>query len=244
MQVEVAWRSVVGLVRTNNEDAAMAGAGLVGVSDGVGGRPAGEVASTTAVAVIEELCGAGVPLPTAIETASAVVRRLGAANSLFSGMCCTFTGVAFRDGGALLAHVGDSKAWLVEGATGEVSRLTEDQTIAARMVRDGELAPEDVATHPKRSTLYQVVGSVRALEIESRTLALSPGDRLVLATDGLDYAGEEQVRALSSKGLDREGLADALVDAALAAGGYDNITVVVADVVDVVEADSAEERDT
>lgn len=228
----VAARSDIGNVRANNEDAYAASDRLVAVSDGVGGRPAGEVASGIAVAVVTASVARGLPVEEAVEAANEVVRAASETSSLFSGMCCTVTAATAQDDGqVVVAHVGDSKAWLVRASTGKAERLTEDQTITARMVRDGELTPEQALTHPKRSTLYQVVGQSKPLDRCVAVLDdLVPGDRLILATDGLDY-GRERALDLLAEPLQAEALVTALVQSALDGGGNDNITVVVADLV-------------
>jgi protein phosphatase len=143
-------------------------------------------------------------------------------------MCCTMTAAVATPTGVRLAHVGDSLAWLV--LDGQVTRLTADQTIAAQLVREGKLDPADVATHPKRGTLFQAVGNAKPLDIDVSEHELAPGDRLVLATDGLHYAGDaDHLEALLAKAVAADELCDLLVDAALQGGGHDNVTVVVAD---------------
>lgn len=139
------------------------------------------------------------------------------------------TAIAVEDGGAVLAHVGDTKAVLVRSGTATV--LTEAQTIAARMVRMGELPPEALATHPKRATLYQIIGQATRLDVERVLVDVAVGDRVVLSTDGLDYADSERVAKLLAGDLSPADLAEALIAAAIDGGGRDNITAVVADVV-------------
>lgn len=228
MMLHTALRTDVGLVRGNNEDAALASPGLIVVSDGVGGRPAGEVASALAVSVVRAMTAEGVELTAAVQGASDVVHALSLTNPLFTGMCCTLTAAVATETGVRLAHVGDSLAWVV--LDGHVTRLTADQTIAAQLVREGRLTPADVATHPKRATLSQAVGNGRPLEIDVSEHELTSGDRLVLATDGLHYAGDEvHLETLLAKPVSADELCDLLVDAAMAGGGNDNVTVVVAD---------------
>lgn len=230
MRFEAVGRADVGKLRTNNEDAFAAEAAVVAVADGVGGRPAGEVASATGVAAFRELVLAGVDPAEAAQRASKVVHGTASASSLLSTMCCTLTGAGIVGGQVVLAHVGDSMAWAVRN--GEVERLTVDQTITARMVAEGELTEEEAATHPKRHTLYQVLGAAKDIEPQRLVLDLVVGDRLVFATDGIHYGDAEKLPALLAEGVPVADLADRLVALALDGGGNDNIAVVVADIVE------------
>jgi PPM family protein phosphatase len=222
-------RSHVGLVRTNNEDAYAVTGSYALVCDGVGGRPAGEVASALAVAVFSELLDAGAgPGPAAVAASRAVV-AVSRGNSLFTGMCCTLTGLRLTEGSAQVVHVGDSAAYLVR--SGELTMVTEPQTVTRELLRLGEITAEEAATHPRRHTLRQAIGSLaRDPEPEVIDVQVAAGDRVILATDGLDYVPADERRALLAASKPADELADALVAAALAAGGGDNVTVVVVDV--------------
>jgi len=222
-------RSDVGRVRTNNEDSFVISPSLLLVSDGVGGRPAGEVASTLTAGICRVMAEAGVAVEVALQGANETVASVAALNPLFTGMCCTATAITVGSSGARLGHVGDSKAWLVRG--GQAEAITEDQTITARLVRTGEMTAEDALTDRRRSTLYQAVGTAARLDVDVTDLDLKPGDRLILATDGIDYAPADALEELLSSTLDAESLVDAIVDAALIGGGNDNVTVIVADIV-------------
>ena len=232
MSFRAVGRSDVGSVRPNNEDSLLASPDLVAVSDGVGGRPAGEVASQLAVSALANAVAAGLDLDAGFHLASEVVADAARSNSLFTGMCATLTAAVAARGQVLVAHVGDSRAWLVRNGTAR--RLTEDQTVAARLLKAGEITEEEAAVHPKRHTLFQCVGLTKGdepLVVDLHRIAPQPGDRLVLATDGLNYAGPpDLVEKLMSAPGDAETIADSLVAAALTAGGHDNVTIVVADV--------------
>lgn len=230
IRFEAVGRLDVGKVRTNNEDSLVAEPTVVAVADGVGGRPAGEVASATAVAVFQECVLAGIDPVDATVAASRVVRSTAASSSLLTTMCCTLTGAAIIDGQVVLAHVGDSRAWLVQG--GVATMVTADQTVTARMVANGELTEEEAATHPKRHTLFQAIGSAKDVEPARTILDAGPGDRLVMATDGILYGDQEKLPALLAEPLPAADLADRLVQLALDGGGNDNIAVVVADIAD------------
>lgn len=229
VRFEVAGESNVGFVRANNEDSLVAEPNVVAVADGVGGRPAGEVASAIAVAAFRESVLRGTDPAEAALIASAVVRGAGAASSLLSTMCSTLTGIAVMGDEVVLAHVGDSRAWLLRD--GAVARITEDQTITAKLVAAGEMTPEAAATDPRRATLSQVIGSAKELVPDRSVLTVQAGDRLILATDGILYADPDKLDAtLAAPGPPADTVAR-LVQIALDGGGKDNITVVVADVV-------------
>lgn len=230
MQFEAAGRIELGNVRTNNEDSIVVTPSVVAVADGVGGRPAGEVASATAVAVFEECVLAGLDPADAAVRASRVVRATAASNSLLSTMCCTLTGAAIVGEEVVLTHVGDSRAWLV--ADGAAALVTADQTVTSRLVAAGELSEEEAATHPKRHTLFQAIGSAKDVEPDRTTLAAGVGCRLVLATDGILYGDQVTLPELLAEPLPPAELADRLVQLALDGGGNDNVAVVVADIVE------------
>ena len=204
-------RTHVGLVRTNNEDAYSADGFHLAVADGVGGRPAGEVASAVTAQVVQHCVLAGVAIDRAAQAAGDTVRGLAAGNSLFTGMCSTLTAAVLVGDDVVLGHVGDSRAYRV--VDGRAERLTADQTIAARMVEAGDITEEEAAVHPKRGTLFQAVGSTEVLEVEVTTFAARAGDRYILCTDGIAYAGEDVVARLLIEDFDASSLADALIDA-------------------------------
>lgn len=230
MRFEAVGRSDVGLVRANNEDSWTASASLLAVSDGVGGRPAGEVASRLTVSVFRALVGAGASPDAAARAADETVRDVGAGNSLFTGMCATLTAAVATADGIRLAHVGDSTAWLVRD--GHVQQVTTPQTVVQALLARGEITAEAALTDPRRNTMSQAVGGIRVVVPVVLDVGVRRGDRLVLATDGLDYAEESTRLALLAAPKPADELADALVAAAIEGGGRDNVTVVVADVVD------------
>jgi protein phosphatase len=143
-------------------------------------------------------------------------------------MCSTLTAAIMTADAVHVAHVGDSHAWLVR--EGAVTLVSEDQSIAAALVRAGELTEEAAAGDPRRHTLTQAIGSVRPLLPQLAALAADRGDRLVLATDGIDYVDADLLAVLLAKPLPAVELADRLVEAAYDVGAPDNVTVVVADV--------------
>lgn len=229
-----------GRVREQNEDAPLDDAPLVGVADGMGGHEGGEVASRLAVETLrswkDRLEGragrdATDVLRDAFAEANRVVYAKGVEDESLLGMGTTLT-VGWLDSGTLsLAHVGDSRAYLVRD--GELQQLTEDQTVAQEWVRRGRLSEEEAAASPHRHILLQAIGAdTDKLNIETATVALRPGDRLLFASDGLTgmIKQHDQLRALLVEHPDPDDACRALVDAANAAGGEDNISVVIVDV--------------
>lgn len=234
--------SHVGLVRAHNEDAGFAGPYLQLVADGVGGAAAGEVASATTTYVVTALA-MGRPdqdgptlLAEAVATAHAQLQRGTQEDESRHGMATTLTAVLARGDRPTLVHVGDSRAYLLRD--GELGRLSTDQTLVQLLVDKGELDPDEVATHPYRNVVLRSVNGDQPVEPALRELDLVVGDRLLLCSDGLtDFVSEAAiVDALGT--VDPDEAAQALVDLALAAGGRDNVTCLVADLVDGPEVDT------
>ena len=228
--------SHVGLVREHNEDAGFAGAYLQLVADGVGGASAGEVASATTAYVVTALA-MGRPdlapatlLAEAVATAHRELRRGTREDDSRQGMATTLTAVLLRDDRVTLVHVGDSRAYLLRD--GRFRRLSTDQTLVQMLVDRGDLRPDQVATHPFRNVVLGSVNDDQPVEPALEELDLVVGDRLLLCSDGLtDFVAEaEIVDALAV--ADPDQAARSLVDLALAAGGRDNVTCLVADLRD------------
>lgn len=229
------WATVThpGLVRPNNQDTAHPEASgrsdgpvVLMVADGMGGHVAGEVASRVAV-------------DAALERTGSTVERLSAGNEAvlanarenpeLAGMGTTMTLVELKDGNvAEFAHVGDSRAYL--SREGELRQLTTDHTVVAEYVASGALSPEEAAVHPQRSALTRAVGLGDELEVDSFQERLEPGDRLLLCSDGVNaMITDDDIGQALGAGSAEEAAWD-LVERANRAGGYDNITVVVVDV--------------
>lgn len=226
--------SDVGRVRTGNEDSFYAGETVIAVADGMGGHAGGEIASSRALGPIERLEGRTYPsaegassaLAEAIAEANNLVLDHGEANPELSGMGTTLTAAMVREGRLHVAHVGDSRAYLLRG--GELTQLTSDHTLVEQMVRDGQISRDEAAVHPHRSVLTRAIGVERAIEVDTLApLPLQPGDQVLLCSDGLTgpLSEDELVRALSEHS-DGDAAVRTLIDAANAAGGPDNITVV------------------
>lgn len=240
-----------GRVREQNEDAPLNDAPLVGVADGMGGHEGGEVASQLAVETLRSWKGrlegragrdASEVLREAFAEANRVVYQKGIEDESLLGMGTTLT-VGWLDSGTLsLAHVGDSRAYLLRD--GELQQLTEDQTVAQEWVRRGRLSEAEAATSPHRHILLQAIGAdTDKLNVETATVSLRPGDRLMFASDGLTGMVKEhdQLRALLMEHADPDDACRALVDAANVAGGEDNISVVLVDVSGELDPSAVEE---
>ena len=229
-------RSHVGLVRDGNEDAGFAGPYLQLVADGVGGCAAGEVASATAAYVVSAMvAGAAATdlddlLAEAVDEAHRLLRQGVAERPDRAGMATTLTAVVADGDRFALAHIGDSRAYLLRD--GRLARLTSDHTFVQALVTAGRLDPAEVAGHPYRSVVLKSLDADHRPAPDVEGVDLRCGDRLLLCSDGLtDFVPEEQVAELLLID-DSDEAADALVAAALEAGGRDNVTCLVADVVD------------
>jgi serine/threonine protein phosphatase PrpC len=229
-------RSHVGKVREGNEDSAYAGSRLALVADGMGGHAAGEVASSAVVAALAQLDDdeAGLDLlevlANAVQAANDHLRAMVDANSSLDGMGTTLTAVLSSGTRLGIAHVGDSRAYLLRD--GEFSQLTHDQTLVQRMVDEGRITLEQAETHPQRSLLTQALDGRAGVQPDLSVREARRGDRYLLCSDGLSgYVAHDSIgETLAIPNADEA--AERLIDLALAAGAPDNVTVVIADVVD------------
>jgi PPM family protein phosphatase len=236
LTLRAAARSDVGLVRTNNEDSAYVGPRLLVVADGMGGHAAGEIASSTVVAALlsldEEDPGPdlGAVLRKGVQAANDRLRIAVDTSQQLEGMGTTLTAVLW-DGARLgVAQVGDSRAYLLR--EGVLQQLTLDQTFVQSLVNEGRLTQKEAEHHPQRSLLLQALDG--RTDVEPVLLLAQPRarDRYLLCSDGLsDYVDIETIQE-SLSGETPDLAADALVASALAAGAPDNVTVIVADIID------------
>ena len=232
----IAWgaRTDVGLVRGHNEDSFLVQPPVFAVCDGMGGHAAGEVASSISVQTI----GARAPihaddvlLGAAVEAANAAVIE-GAAQGLGKpGMGCTASCVHIEGSKVAVAHVGDSRIYLLHQGT--LVRLTHDHSYVEELVDAGEITADEARVHPSRSVITRALGSDPDMYADHFTLDISAGDRIVLCSDGLSSMVEDsEIEAIAVSSALPQTAADNLVAAALEAGGHDNVTVVVVDVND------------
>jgi protein phosphatase len=222
-------KSDTGRQRRANEDSFFVRAPLFVVADGMGGAQAGEVASRLAA----ETFSGGLPddgtseqrLESRVREANARIHEVSQEDRALNGMGTTIT-AAYLDGDELaLAHVGDSRAYLLRD--GELSRLTRDHTLVEELVRRGELTEQEAAEHPQRSIITRALGPEPDVEIDLRTHRVQAGDVLLLCSDGLTgMISEDEVADLLARAGSLGDAGRALVHAANEAGGRDNITVV------------------
>jgi protein phosphatase len=227
-------RTDLGLRRETNEDEAFAGTRLIAVADGVGGLPAGELASAAAIAIMSSLDSMeseGDPLAVLRETvgaASARIAEMVAQDPALTGMGTTLTAMWLVADRIAMVHIGDSRGYLCRA--GELAQLTRDDSYVQMLVDSGAITREQAWDHPQRSLVSQVL-QARPAQPAFTMLRPDPGDRLLLCSDGLsDVVTEEQIGQALRDQVELDECAAELVKLALAAGGPDNVTVVVADV--------------
>ena len=237
LALRYAIRSDVGLLREGNEDSAYAGPHLLAVADGMGGHAAGEVASAATITTIApldarhlgtDLVGA---LADAVATANLRLQELIISDPAIEGMGTTLTALLWSDGYAALCHIGDSRAYRLRN--GQFLQITHDHTLVQSLVDEGKITEDDVATHPHRSLLLRALDGRTVAEPDLIPLETLPGDRYLLCSDGLSGVVTEQTlyQTLSSV-RDPDKAALQLVELAIRGGGPDNITCIVADVLD------------
>ena len=227
-------RTDVGKVRAHNEDSFLALAPTFAVSDGMGGHAAGEVASAIAVSVISKNAPAHADdllLGAAIEKANAAVIEGAATGKGKPGMGCTASAISIEQNKMAVAHVGDSRVYLLHN--GALVRLTHDHSYVEELVDAGEITADEARVHPSRSVITRALGSDPDMYADHFTIDVSAGDRVLICSDGLSSMIEDsQIEAISVSSATPQAAVDNLVAAALSEGGYDNVTVVVVDVVD------------
>ncbi len=239
----------VGQVRQVNEDAIVESISLYAVADGMGGAAAGEVASSIAIEALQAAYATMAPslssVRRAVEAANAAVYEAATAEPTYRGMGTTLTVVApvTSDDGherVVVANVGDSRCYLF--AEGGLRQLTHDHSVAAEKVRSGELSEAQAAAHPQRHMLTRVMGVDEVVAVDLFELPVRSGDRLLICSDGLsNELTSGQVANILATIAEPRAAAQALVEAANAHGGRDNVTVVVVDVV--VGDDEEQDRD-
>lgn len=237
--LRAAARSDTGRTHAANEDASLVDLdrGLFAVADGVGGQPAGEIAATVAIERLPALIDRAIEwakadtdtaIGQAVVDLSEVVQAEAETAPELEGMATTIVMVLIDGDVAHVAHAGDSRVYLTRH--GRLYRLTDDHSLAAELVQSGVITAEEASTHPFGHSITQAIGLPRALRPSVHQVELMAGDRLLLCSDGLtDMVTDEHIGALLTAGADPGATCDALVDAANAAGGKDNITTVVVD---------------
>jgi serine/threonine protein phosphatase PrpC len=237
LALRYAVRSDVGLLREGNEDSAYAGPHLLAVADGMGGHAAGEVASAAAITTMAAL-DAERPaadlinaLADAVASANMRLQELIISDPAVEGMGTTLTALLWSDGQAALCHIGDSRAYLLRN--GQFYQITHDHTLVQSLVDEGKITEDDVATHPHRSLLLRALDGRTIADPDLSAHETMAGDRYLLCSDGLSGVVTEQTLHQTLNSVwDPEKAALQLVELAIKGGGPDNITCIVADVVD------------
>ena len=226
--------------RPQNEDTFVCEPPLFAVADGVGGAQAGEIASRLAATALEERPTGALgeeTLVTLIQTANDRIYRRSLEDPAAAGMGTVMTALLVDEGSGDIAigHVGDSRAYRFRD--GVFEQLTPDHSLVGDLVRSGQLSPEEAENHPHRSVITRAVGTEPTVDVETLTVAAAPGDLYLICSDGLtDIVRDEQIADLIRKAdHDPDAASEALVAAANRAGGIDNITVVL---FEIVEGDS------
>lgn len=235
LALRYAARSDRGLVRANNEDSVYAGARLLALADGMGGHAAGEVASQLVVAALAHLDDdePGGDLLSKLEKAvhhgnSAIAREVEE-NPDLEGMGTTLTAILFAGDRLGLVHIGDSRGYLLRD--GELAQITKDDTFVQTLVDEGRITAEEAHSHPQRSLIMR---ALTGHEVEPTLIMREAriGDRYLLCSDGLSDPVSQETILEALKIADVGDSADRLIELALRGGGPDNVTVVVADVVE------------
>ena len=242
LALRYAVRTDVGLLREGNEDSAYAGPNLLAIADGMGGHAAGEVASSVAISA---LAGLDTELPqdqmldslaAAVAQANNKLHEMSVEDPSVEGMGTTLTALLWSKGTIAICHIGDSRAYLLRD--GDFHQITRDHTLVQSLVDDGRLSPAQAATHPQRSLVMRALQSGTEAEPDLSLIEAKAGDRYLLCSDGLsDVVSDDTLRRTLLEEPDREDVVLRLTDLAIRGGGPDNITCIVADVVN-SEADS------
>ena len=225
-------RTDVGCVRDHNEDSLIVAPPLFAVCDGMGGHAAGEVASEIAVNVLADLAPAhpdGEALEYAAQEANREIIRAAREGRGRQGMGTTMTACMIEDERLVIAQVGDSRAYLLH--KGKLQQLTRDHSLMADMIEAGQLTPEEARTHPQRSVITRALGSDPNTRPDIYEINIETGDRLMVCSDGLSsMVRDEDIEKTMQRVRDPQRCASQLVNEAIAAGGHDNVTVIVTDV--------------
>lgn len=232
-----------GMIREGNEDSGYAGPRLLAIADGMGGQAAGEVASSEVISTLvqldDDVPGSDIltSLGTAVQRANDQLRVMVEEDPQLEGMGTTLTALLWTGQRLGLVHVGDSRAYLLRD--GVLTQITQDHTWVQRLVDEGRITEEEATTHPQRSLLMRALGSGDHVEPDLSIREVRAGDRYLICSDGLSGVVSHQTmeETLASYQGPQETIQD-LIQLALRGGGPDNITCIVADVLDVESNDT------
>ncbi|NMN95288.1 protein phosphatase 2C domain-containing protein [Antrihabitans stalactiti] len=235
LTLRYAARSDRGLVRSNNEDSVYAGARLLALADGMGGHAAGEVASQLMIAALahldddepgNDLLG---KLEAATREGNASIADQVDDEPELDGMGTTLTAILFAGKKLGLVHIGDSRAYLLRD--NELTQITRDDTFVQSLVDEGRITAEQAHSHPQRSLIMRALTG-NEIEPTLTVREARAGDRYLLCSDGLSDVVSDETIANTMREGNQDDCADRLIELALRSGGPDNVTVVVADVID------------
>ena len=241
LALHYALRSDVGLMREGNEDSAYAGPQLLAIADGMGGHAAGEVASAVAISAIAPLDTRGLSdgptmldaLADAVAAARATLHDMSEADPATEGMGTTLTALLWAGAQVAICNIGDSSAYLLRD--GDLYQITRDHTLIQSLVDEGRLSPAAAANHPQRSLIMRALQGSTDADPDLSMHEAFLGDRYLLCSDGLtDVVTDKAVHATLVSVPDADEAVAQLIDQAINNGGPDNITCIVADVVDTV----------
>jgi serine/threonine protein phosphatase PrpC len=231
-------RSDVGMVRSENQDSGYAGPRLLAMADGMGGHAGGDIASSVAIGALADLDGEALG---SAEASKALLQRITAANDEIAdmvkadpslhGMGTTLIAILRSQNKLVLAHIGDSRAFLVREGT--LTQITKDHSFVQSLVDEGRITEDEAMGHPQRSLVTRVLTGQEDDEPDVTVREARIGDRYLIASDGLtDYVAGDTIAEIVTAGETPARTADRLVELALKAGAPDNVTIVVGDVVD------------
>ena len=225
-------RTDVGCVREQNEDSLIVSPPLYVVADGMGGHAAGEVASEICVTTIAQEAPDHLDpeaLGLAVEKANKAIIRAAQAGEGREGMGTTCTAAMLEADKLNIAQVGDSRAYLLHA--GRLSQITRDHSLMTNMIEAGQITPEEARVHPQRSVITRALGNDPHMRPDIYEISVEAGDRLLLCSDGLSSMVEDEaIEAVLARVTDPQRCASQLVNEAIAAGGHDNVTVIVVDI--------------
>jgi PPM family protein phosphatase len=236
-------RSDIGLLRDGNEDSLYAGPRLLAVADGMGGAAAGEVASAVAIAALapldEDPPGADLlaALSAAAYDANDHLREMIAADVTLAGMGTTLTAMLIAGTRIGLLHIGDSRAYLLRD--GVLTQITHDHTLVQSFVDEGRITREQADSHPQRALILRALKGDDEMDLDLSVRDTKPGDRYLLCSDGLSGVVSDETLRETLASAEPQAAVDRMVELALRGGGPDNITCIVAEVIDEAGAGSA-----
>ena len=227
-QLRWAWRTDVGRLRKNNQDAVILGNGLAGVADGMGGHKGGEIASAGLrdglLRETKDRHPDCTVLQEAVKTVNYELWKQQENDPALSGMGTTLTVLWPTEKDMIVGQIGDSRAYLLRD--GELTQVTDDHSMVADMVRKGVLTEEQAACHPMRNYITRAVGTEESIEIDLTTHDRKQGDRWLICSDGLYGMISRTLLLQTMLTEDLEKTADELLQAAMQGGGKDNITLI------------------